>query len=114
MLLVLVASAWAVPAIAQPPQLEPAVLAQLHGVFTPPDSGMSGETAGAPDLLLPADAPPGFEPGPREGIVRHRRARIDFNLLSSRLAGVAGASAFMPGAVPGEGPIVSTSSTTLS
>ena len=93
-------------AAAQPPQLEPAVLAQLHGVFTPLPSGMSGEVAGAPDMFLPADAPPGFEPGPREGIVRHRRASIDFGLLSSRLAGVAGAAAFMPGAVLDEGPIV--------
>ena len=91
---------------AQPPQLEPAALAQLHGVFTPLPSGMSGEVAGAPDMLLPADAPPGFEPGPREGIVRHRRASIDFGMLSSRLVGVPGASAFMPGAVLDEGPIV--------
>ena len=93
-------------AAAQPLQQAPEVLAQLHGVFTPLPSGLSGEIAGAPDMLLPADAPPGFEPRPREGIVRHRRASIDFGLLSSRLAGVAGASAFMPGAVLDEGPIV--------
>lgn len=81
-------------AVGQPAEQPPGVLAQVHGVFRPlgGSRGLSGEVSGAPAAEASPDVPAAAAAALAEGVIRHRRVDLDFELLRSRLRGAEGAS----------------------